>query len=175
MLIKKELRIFPLQARNNIRKQVSDYLRVITDKDNHAFQEGNELFNSLILPGLDRNIENIIFIPDGILHFLPFEALITNNEANSWLIQEYAVAYVPSISSLREIIDRKNSNTKKPRMHLLAFGDPYFGALEREENGGDIFQDFFSSRSFDFYRLEYSGIEIEKISSLFKKGKRNIS
>lgn len=59
-------------------------------------------------------------------------------------------------------------------MDLLAFGDPYFGALEKQENGGDIFQDFFSSRSFDFYRLEYSGTEIDEISSLFKKGKRNI-
>ena len=174
VITKKELRIFPLPSRKNIQNQVSDYLRIITDKDNQAFQVGNELFNSLILPGLDGNIENIIFIPCGILHFLPFEALVSNNEKSSWLVEDYTIAYAPSISSLREIIDRKNMNKKKPRMDLLAFGDPYFGALEKEENGGDIFQDFFSSRSFDFYRLEYSGIEINKISSLFKKGKRNI-
>jgi len=174
VITKKELRIFPLPSRKNIQNQVSDYLRIITDKDNHAFQVGNELFNSLILPGLDGNIENIIFIPCGILHFLPFEALISHNDRNSWLIEDYTIAYAPSISSLREIIDRKNMNKRKPRMDLLAFGDPYFGALEKEENGGDIFQDFFSSRSFNFYRLEYSGIEIDEISSHFKKGKRNV-
>ncbi len=174
IITKKELKIFPLPTRNHIRKKVSDYLRVITDKDNHSFQAGNELFNSLILPGLEGDIENIIFIPDAILHFLPFEALVSNNEKNRWLVEDYTIAYAPSISSLREIIDRKNTNKRKPRMDLLAFGDPHFGALEKEENGGDIFKDFFSSRSFDFYRLEYSGIEIDEISSLFKKGKRNI-
>lgn len=174
VITKKELRIFPLPSRKNIQNKVSDYLRIITDKDNHAFQVGNELFNSLILPGLDGNIENIIFIPCDILHFLPFEALISHNDRNSWLVEDYTIAYAPSISSLREIIDRKNMNKRKPRMDLLAFGDPYFGALEKEENGGDIFQDFFSSRSFNFYRLEYSGIEIDEISSHFKKGKRNV-
>jgi len=100
--------------------------------------------------------------------------LITSKEGNDWLIKDYKIAYAPSISSLREIAERKNSNRHKPRMDLLAFGDPDFGTLETDENGRDIFQVFFSSRSFGFFRLEFSGLEISRISSLFKTKKRTV-
>jgi len=169
VITKNDLKIYHLPGRENIQNQVKDYLRIITDKDNQNFTLGHELFNHLVLPGLEKNIKNIIFVPDDVLHFLPFEALITNNESMSWLIKDFQIAYAPSISSLREIIERKKSDKRKPRLDLLAFGDPSFELLETEENGGDIFQEFFSSKSFDFYRLEFSGIEIDRISSLFKK------
>jgi len=169
VITKNDLKIYHLPDRENIQNLVKDYLRIITDKDNQNFTLGHELFNHLVLRGLEKNIKNIIFVPDDILHFLPFEALITNNERKSWLIKDYQIAYAPSISSLREIIERKKSNRRKPRLDLLAFGDPSFELLETEENGGDIFQEFFSSKSFDFFRLEYSGVEINGISSLFKK------
>ncbi len=169
VITKNDLKIFHLPGRENIQNQIKDYLTIISDKDNQNFTLGHELFNHLVLPGLEKNIKNIIFVPDDVLHFLPFEALITTNESMNWLIRDYQIAYAPSISSLREIIERKKSNKQKPRLDLLAFGDPSFELLETEENGGDIFQEFFSSKSFDFFRLEFSGIEIDRISSLFKK------
>ncbi len=169
VITKNDLKIFHLPRRENIQNQVKDYLRTISDKDNQNFALGHELFDHLVLPGLGKNIKNIIFVPDDALHFLPFEALTTNNESKSWLIKDYQIAYAPSISSLREIIERKKSNKRKPRLDLLAFGDPSFELLEAGENGGDIFQEIFPSGSFDLYRLEFSGIEIDRISSLFKK------
>jgi CHAT domain-containing protein/Tfp pilus assembly protein PilF len=170
-ITKNDLKIFQLPGRDNIKNKIQDYLKVITDKDNRNFQLGNELFNNLVLPGLDKNIKNIIFVPDDILHFLPFETLLTDNEKNGWLVKDYQIAYAPSISSLREIIEHKKSNKQKPRMDLLAFGDPSFGTFETGNNGTNIFEQFFSSRSFDFFRLEFSGLEIDQISSLFKKKK----
>jgi len=174
VITKKDFRIFPLPPRENIQRQVSDYLKVISDKENKNFKQGYELFSALVLPGLDENIKNIIFIPGDILHFLPFETLITQKEKRSWLIKDYNIAYAPSISSLREIIQRKKSNGPKPRMDILAFGDPFFGPWEAGENGKDIFQDYYTSSAFNFFRLKYSGFEIDKISSLFKKRKRKI-
>jgi len=174
VITKKDFRIFPLPSRRNIQTQVSDYLKVISDKDNKNFRLGYELFKTLVLPGLDKKIKNIIFIPDDILHFLPFETLITHKEKRDWLIKDYKIAYTPSISSLREIIQRKKSNGPKPRMDILAFGDPFFGPWEAGNNGSDIFQDYYSSNAFNFFRLKYSGFEIDKISSLFKKRKRKI-
>ena len=174
VITKKDFRIFPLPPRENIQRQVSDYLKVISDKDNKNFKLGYELFSALVLPGLDKNIKNIIFVPDDILHFLPFEALITHKEKRDWLIKDYKIAYAPSISSLREIIQRKKSNGPKPRMDILAFGDPFFGPWEAGDNGKDIFQDYYNSNAFNFFRLKYSGFEIDKISSLFKKRKRTI-
>jgi len=173
-ITKNDLKIFPIPSIESIQKLVAEYLKTITDKDNHNFQLGNELFNQLVFPGLSENIKNIIFIPDDILHFLPFETLTTSKEGNDWLIKDYKIAYAPSISSLREIAERKNSHRHKPRMDLLAFGDPDFGTLESDENIRDIFQVFFSSRSFGFFRLEFSGLEISRISSLFKTKKRTV-
>jgi len=174
VITKKDFRIFPLPSRENIQMQVSDYLKVISDKENKNFQLGHELFSKLVLPGLDKSIKNIIFIPDDILHFLPFETLITHKEKIDWLIKDYKIAYAPSISSLREIIQRKKSNGPKPRMDILAFGDPFFGPWEAGENGSDIFQNYYTSDAFNFFRLKYSGFEIDKISSLFKKRKRKV-
>ncbi len=174
VITKKDFRIFPLPSRENIQMQVSDYLKVISDKENKNFQLGHELFRKLVLPGLDKNIKNIIFVSDDILHFLPFETLITHKEKRDWLIKDYKIAYAPSISSLREIIQRKKSNGPKPRMDILAFGDPFFGPWEAGDNGNDIFQDYYTSKAFNFFRLKYSGFEIDKISSLFKKRKRKI-
>jgi len=125
----------------------------------------------LVLPGLSGKIRNLIFVPDDILHFLPFEALITDKNTQNWLINNYKIAYAPSISSLREIIERKKPFKRKPKMDVLAFGDPYFGSLETGENGDDIFQDFFSSSTFNLSRLKYSSFEIQKIASLFNKTK----
>jgi CHAT domain-containing protein/tetratricopeptide (TPR) repeat protein len=174
VITKKDFRIFLLPSRVNIQKKVSDYLKIISDKATNNFKLGYKLFETLVLPGLDNNIKNIIFIPDGILHFLPYETLITHKEKRDWLIKDYKIAYAPSISSLREIIQRKKSNGPKPRMDILAFGDPFFGPWETGDNGSDIFQNYYSSNAFNFFRLKYSGFEIDKISSLFKKRKRKI-
>jgi CHAT domain-containing protein len=57
---------------------------------------------------------------------------------------------------------------------MLAFGDPDFGQMESETNGEDIFQNFYSSNAFNFYRLKYSGKEIDRISSLFKQKRTDV-
>ena len=174
VVTKKSLKIFPVPNREELRNRVSEYLKTITDKDSNRFQVGYELYADLVLPGLKEEMKNLIFIPDDILHFLPFEALITQEKSRDWLVQNHQIAYIPSISSYREIANRKNLNTKNPKKDILAFADPSFGSLETEENGGDVFQDFFSSTAFNFSRLKYSDYEIQKIGSLFKKTKRKI-
>jgi CHAT domain-containing protein len=95
------------------------------------------------------------------------------------LIKNYNISYASSISSYSEIVKRKKSNGEKPRKDILAFGDPYFGNPKTKENGDDVFQDFFSSNVYsagalNFYRLKYSGMEIDKIAPLFKKSKTTV-
>ena len=161
VITKRKFKLFSLPPAKKIQTQVREYLKAITDKDNHDFRLGYELFSTLVLPGLDERVEKLVFIPDDILHYLPFEALISQKDKKRWLIEDYKIAYAPSISSLREIIQHEKLSDPKPQKDILAFGDPYFGADEEEESAKVL-------------RLKYSGLEIERIAALFKKTKIDI-
>ncbi|MFB0565594.1 MAG: CHAT domain-containing protein, partial [Candidatus Aminicenantaceae bacterium] len=171
VVTKKTIKIFKLPSAREIRRKVSDYIKAITDRDNRDFKLGYELFSTLVLPGLNKKIKKIIFAPDDILHFLPYETLISKRSENEWLIKNYRIAYAPSISSLSEIIQHKKLREQRPQKDIVAFGDPFFGVHETVQNGGDLFQDYYSSNAFNFFRLKYSGDEIDRIASLFSKTK----
>ena len=169
VITEKNLKIFPLPPAEKIRLQVRTYLEAIADKDSNDFRLGHELFKTLVSPGLDGKFKKIIFIPDGILHYLPFETLLTQEDSRRWLIKDYKISYAPSISSLREIIERGGAQKRKAQKDLLAFGDPYFGPEEERADAGDKLKTALSDTTSQFSRLQYSGLEIEKIASLFKK------
>ncbi|MFQ6052317.1 MAG: CHAT domain-containing protein, partial [Candidatus Hydrothermarchaeota archaeon] len=174
VITRKKLKIFSLPPAREIQKKVKNYLGLITDRECSEFQPGYELFSSLILPGLDKKIRKIIISPDDILHFLPFEALITQQSPKRWLIEDYRVSYIPSLSVLSEIKNHKKMKKQRPKKDLIAFGDPSFGVNEITNSEKDIFQDYYSSNTFNFFRLEHSSQEVERIGSLFKKSKKSI-
>jgi CHAT domain-containing protein len=169
VITKKEFKIFPLPPARKINEQVSEYLKAITDKENHDFSLGYELFTKLVPQDLDENIKKLIIIPDDILHYLPFETLISQKDKKRWLIEDYKIAYTPSISSLREIIQHKRLSDIKPKKDLLAFGDPFFGSDEEVASARDSSQAIRPVGAFNVSRLEFSGMEVERIASLFKK------
>jgi len=166
VLYKNDLKIFPIPKRNDIKKLVKEYLQVISDKENNNFQKGYELFNVLIEPGINKKTNTIIFIPDDILNFLPFETLVTELNEKRWLINDYTISYAPSISSYKEILNRKNSNGISARKKLLAFGDPSFDQINNKTNIASVF-DFFSSNRNEIESLKYSKTEIETIGQYF--------
>ena len=174
VITKRKLKIFPLPPAKIIQTQVKQYLKALTDKENRDFKLGYELFSTLIFPGLEEKIDTLIFIPDDILHYLPFETLLSQKNTQRWLIKDYEIAYAPSISSLHEIIQREQLNGFKPQKDFLAFGDPFFGSNEDEGNGENNLKYSSATDTFTFLRLKYSGLEIEKIAALFKKPKINI-
>jgi len=169
VITKGKFKIFPLPPAKKIKEQVSEYLKAITDKGNQDFSIGYELFTMLVLPGLDEKTEKLVFIPDDILHYLPFETLLSQKGKKRWLIEDYKIAYTPSISSLREIIQRKRLSEIKPKKDLLAFGDPFFGSDEEVASARDSSQTIRPIGVFNVSRLEFSGMEVERIASLFKK------
>ena len=170
VLRKDDFRIFRAPARKVLQDQVAEYRKAISDKDNCDFGLGRVLFKELVLPGLTKGTKRIVFVPDDILNLLPFETLVPDDRKEGWLVQDYAIAYVPSLSSLRELDIRKKGRRSRPKKDLLAFGDPYYGSNEEDVRGQgpDIFQDFYSNPSVNFFRLKYSGLETRGIASLFK-------
>jgi len=171
VITKRKFKIFPLPPAKKIQMQVAEYLKAISDKGNQDFSLGYELFTMLVLPGLDENIEKLVFIPDDILNYLPFETLLSQNDKRRWLIEDYKIAYTPSISSLREIIRHERLSDMKPKKDLLAFGDPFFGSDEEVASARDTSKASRPVGAFSVSRLEYSGQEVERIASLFKKTK----
>jgi CHAT domain-containing protein len=69
---------------------------------------------------------NLIIVPDRMLWNLPFQALRTPRD--SYLIEDYALSYAPSLSVLKEMMRPRRTATKpasaQSPMTLLAFGNP---------------------------------------------------
>jgi CHAT domain-containing protein/Tfp pilus assembly protein PilF len=170
------LKVFVAPARKTLQQQVAEYRKVISDKDNQDFSLGHVLFKELVLPGLDKSTKKIVFVPDDILNLLPFETLVSEAGTTRWLVQDHPVSYVPSLSSLRELNRRRSASRIRPHKDLLAFGDPFYGANEenRQNASTDIFQDFYSNSSINFFRLKFSGLEIQKIAAAFKPSRTDV-
>jgi CHAT domain-containing protein/Tfp pilus assembly protein PilF len=172
------LKIFSLPKKEHIQQLVQQHLRSITDPATQTFPAGHELFELLVKPGLLQNTKKIIIVPDDVLYLFPFETLMTEAAGREWLIKAYNIAYIPSLSSLRELLDRSRSDrSREPRKDILAIGDPDYGAgeIERPANAGlssgQMTSLGYSSR---FPRLKYSGQEVREIASLFKPQKRDV-
>lgn len=132
------------------------------DQDNLDFlqQAGYYLYKNLIEPAepyISRKSQ-VVILPDGILHYIPFEALITREPAPgkdlsygklSYLGLEYPLSYGQSASAYVSMIaDRSTSSRKQHQIkELVAFGDPNYQGK--------------------YKRLEYSGEEVESIAALF--------
>jgi CHAT domain-containing protein len=70
----------------------------ITDNISGYNHRGNSVYKMLKLP-TNSNYQNLIIIPDGILYFLPFEALITQESTTTnfaqmhYLLNDFKIAY----------------------------------------------------------------------------------
>jgi CHAT domain-containing protein/Tfp pilus assembly protein PilF len=76
---------------------VENTRRAIQSNDEEASKEGlAALYRLLIYPVEDKlgGINNLVIIPNGPLHFIPFQALI--NPGKEFLVQKYNLVYSPS-------------------------------------------------------------------------------
>ena len=176
-ITRKDIKIFPLPGKKEIQKLVQEHLMAVTDVTNQDFSLGHKLYEALIRPGLSGRTRRLIIVPDDVLYFLPFETLLRKEEGKDWLIRDYTIAYAPSLSSLRELVARKRADGHKATKDILAVGDPSFGTNEAEPaagGGSGLLEDSGSPAEVRFFRLKFSGQEIEKVSALFKPGRRDI-
>lgn len=83
-----------------------------------------ELYDLLVKPIevylVDKNL--LIIVPNDILWDLPFQAL--QRENGRFLIEDYSLAYAPSLTALREMILKRKARGEE--LSLLAVGNPKF-------------------------------------------------
>ena len=67
------------------------------------------------------HVEHLVIVPHGILHYLPFQALRTTREGKQgYLVESYAVSYLPSASVLKYA----RTKNKENRKNIFAAGNP---------------------------------------------------
>lgn len=80
----------------------------------------------LIKPGME-----LVIVPDDVLHYFPFEILVTQLQGDSirYLVETHPISYAASASLLNPQLRREQQATQD----LLAYGNPDFG---REQSNG---------------------------------------
>lgn len=126
---------------------------------------GYQLYQSLVQPVADMLPEQLIIIPDGILEYVPFEALLKESvspEAQPYgsypyLIRDYQVSYAHSARLLQEM---KAAAHRAPRQWILAFA-PSFQDQPEQENS-------LASRRRNLGRLTGNVKEVQSLKSLLR-------
>ncbi len=145
------------------------------------------MYASLLQPveGALTFSRRLIIVPDGALHYLPFETLIPSGRHGApgeshrtYLAEKFATVYAPSASAL-VTVRAINEQVAAPTKVLLAFGDPIAPpAPERKvasDNGTRTalpvpdtpVTDEYGERGFSFTRLPYTREEVLGISKLY--------
>jgi len=174
VITKKKHQLIKLPARNNLREQVETlrFALMNPQQDNQEFflKSGLNLYNLLMRPA-EKHLSKkskLIILPDGILHYLPFEVLITQEIANQtgvnygdlpYLVKNYPLSYGHSSSVILNLQTKPyySNHPDQGGETLLAFGDPVYGNDEADQ----------TTLRNEFSRLVYSGEEIKMIASLF--------
>lgn len=136
----------------------------------------SDLFKIVILPMKAHlsNKKRLIISPDKGLHIVPFAALSYNSK---FLVQQYELVVIPSVSSLSFIRQTKSLGVQK----IAVFADPIFntndpriGGISNEKSNllasqTKINNKRGSIREFNFARLEGTMREAESIKKFFPK------
>jgi CHAT domain-containing protein len=96
------------------------------------------LYQTLIAPAADvlAKKQNLVIVPDGVLYYLPFESLLSDEAKTggradyrllSYLLKRWTVSYAPSASVLASLGKaRRQEESHEPGKAFLAFADPVY-------------------------------------------------
>lgn len=95
---------------------------------------GNVLPASALVALRQRQIQHLLVIPDGALHYVPFAMLRVAAEGGAtprYLLEEFSVSYTPAMATLETVRKQKKARElkrKRERHQLLAFANPAYGS-----------------------------------------------
>lgn len=161
------IRFASIGETRDVRVFVENYLAFLQDRPEDPFRGsvgGRRLYDLLLGPLLDladKTIKKLVFIPDDVLWYLPFEALIGDADGK-FLIEDFEVAYSPSISYL---LNLKN----QPRLGALPMD---LLAVANEE--GRSLPELVRNTTFRLPPLRFAAMEVLNISRLFPSRRRTV-
>jgi CHAT domain-containing protein len=107
---------------NNLASDIQQLRKVLEQPDSISYiEQSQRLYEKLIKP-LESFLgdHNLIIVPHGALHYLPFNAL---HDGKGYLIERYSIRTLPSASVLKFLQAKKSA---KP-VDILVFGNPDLG------------------------------------------------
>lgn len=106
--------------KNTLNRLVDEFRQAILERRGDAVARGGALYQHLVAPLSLRDRDQLIIVPHGALHYLPFQALAG---AGRFLIEGHPVAIAPSASVAVQLVLRSRAANGK----LVAFGNPDVG------------------------------------------------
>lgn len=173
-------KIVKLPGEQEIIRSIRGYLKLLSDppiSKFHGVLAAQRIYSQLLQVALDNlspAVKYLIIVPDGLLHYLPFEALVFPN--GKYIGEEYAISYCPSTSSLLYLCQRSIPSNNK---FFVAFGNPRYkkNNLISElfnKSSHALLLDIYQSKGFKLTSLPFSKKEVKKISRFFSKEYRKI-
>jgi len=111
-----------------LNESIAATLKQITERDDAAATASlKNLYKLIIEPVRDRLEPGkvVCFVPDKVLHYVPFGALISPNSGH-YLLQDFPVMVSPSATFLIESTNEATARASIKDEHLLAVGNPSF-------------------------------------------------
>jgi CHAT domain-containing protein len=178
-----------LPARKEIEKAVRPYLDVLAsapnplniERDLAKLRKQSESLFAALFGQLSSKIEpgqRLIVVPDGLLHYLPFEALSYNGR---YLVEDHELSYNPSASMLSLWQGSGIEVDEGTKMELFGIGNPVFkpeskaivGKGSRNSLSNKARQGL-ASRAFRLAPLPRTQDEIQYIANLFPSDRRRV-
>ncbi|MBI4467771.1 MAG: CHAT domain-containing protein [Acidobacteria bacterium] len=186
---KDRCQMYKLPGRESIKRDIDRFRKLLASPtaDKKAFERcyatSRNLYGMLLRPAdelLDK-FENLVIVPDGILHYLPFETLIKGKRGGRATLPDYLLTtHTMSTISSATVLGVLASRSRTPRdgrRRLLAYADPQFrpkGNARRRASShtrlADIVRGGFEERGVNFEPLRFAKEEVKGIAALYPRG-----
>jgi CHAT domain-containing protein/Tfp pilus assembly protein PilF len=148
-------------------------------------EQARSLYRLLIGPAGKslKSKQQLVIVPDGILHYLPFEVLLTSGDPSSltaaapgrwpYLVRDYGLSYVPSATVLASLQHARQARPARQKV-LLAYADPAYGITEPSEAKAvqaAVRSAFGEATPWRLERLPHSREEANRIAALYPQEK----
>lgn len=167
-----EIFLFETKYSSNEKELIANFLNyfkdpnAIANNSNGFNNQANLVYNFLKIPK-KSNQKNMLIFPDGILNFLPFEALIAKKSQNesfaemNYLLFDYKIGYQTSVSFYLN---------QKPLRHK---NETILGVFPIFKNSSAEL--LFSKEEANFIKSQFKGLTLENHEATFKNFKKNSS
>ena len=161
-------RIVPLAAGSHITQAVVEYVAAVKAKQ--AATDQSRRIYDLLLGGIPEvlNKKQLVIVPDGGLHLVPFDALVEPN--GHQLIESHDVAYSPSAAGFALMTEQAAKKVEYGRDLLAVGGIPYSSHSLSASGMGTP-----STRGQDLLRdLPNSELEIDEAKATMPQGETTL-